>query len=168
MCNLNGQPAKAETQVMKKRLVLTLACMQAFTLLLMLEAPARANEEEGAANPADINGGLCVYVDGNAAQIENVVCSGSFLVHALQRDVKAVSEIRKHIQDKGLTPFVSVEAWPAEAEIPYKKNHVSLMVVRDFPALVAKGTTLEALIHVMSPPGQGLPWRHRGGKPRHD
>jgi len=154
MCNVDGQPAKVETQVMKNRLVRTLACMLAFALLLMLGAPAHADEEAGAARLADVNGGLCVYIDGSAAQLENVVCSGSFLVHALQRDVKAVSAIRKHIQDNGLTPFVSVEAWPADAEIPYKKNHVSLMVVRAFPALAAHGTTLKALIHMMAPLGK--------------
>jgi outer membrane protein assembly factor BamB len=107
------------------------------------------------ASLADVHGGLCVYIDGSAAQIADVAQTGRFLVHALQSDVKSVPKVRTYIHDKGLSFFVSVERLPDATPIPYKKNHINLLVVPRAATLAAEATDLKALIHTMAPLGKG-------------
>ena len=119
------------------------------TLLCVVAVPL-AQAEDSPAKLAGVSGGLCLYFDASEQQLKDVINSGSFLVHALQRDAKTVSGMRKNIAAAGLAPFTCIETWAAP-RIPYKKNHISLLVADDLDALMKAGVKLEKLVDIMSP-----------------
>ena len=115
---------------------------------------SRLQAQESPVKLAGMHGGLCVYFDATESQITEVVNSGSFLVHALQRDEKGVALIRKAISASGQAPLVSIDAWTTAPEIPYKRNHINLAVANSFSDLMKVGVTIEKLVEVLSPLGK--------------
>ena len=133
----------AARKVMYTLLVLTVSA------LMTLQAA-----EKSADITSDFPGGLCLYIDSTTDAVIAAVKSGSFLVHSLNSADGQARSIRDGVAAAGVAPFVLAETWFDAPNLPYEKNHVTVMVVNGFPKLMKQGLSIEAVVKALSPLGK--------------
>ncbi len=96
-----------------------------FTVLLLFGSPLRAESRVA------FRGGLFVYVCcREKLPVDALRRDGGIVAHVLERDARAVAEIRKGIRRRGLTGTVSAVRWDGKT-LPYADNLVTCLRAGD-------------------------------------
>ena len=124
-----------------------------FVIIFMLNNSSAAAESAGV-DTAGVPGGVCLILDGKADEVSGVVTAGPFLVHTLHKDETQAIAMRDAQAAAGLSSFVVSERWLEFPDLPYTKNHITLLIANNYPKFRDQGLKLEQIVRSLVPFGK--------------
>ncbi len=127
-----------------------------FAWTLNIDAAPSEPQAEQILELSGIKTGLCVHLGcgsrNSPSLAANLAKNSNLLVHGLALDEASLDRARAAIEAKGLAGRATIEKVQINP-LPYRRDLANLVVIEDWPALMARGLTTAEIERIVAPGG---------------